>query len=112
MISSERNKVIDDGAVLYQARYHITKLLPLSEMYILLEESPLGILYNNNVTAISGAGERLWKAQVLPAVSGAVDNPYRALWETDGQLWASNWMGWAVQLDLTDGHIIQKVWTK
>jgi|GEM_PF-4688510 len=112
MISSERNKVIDGGAVLYQSRYHITKLLPLAELYVLLEESPLGILYNNNVTAISAAGQLLWKAEVLPSVSGAVDNPYMALWETNGQLWASNWIGWAVQLDLSTGRILEKVWIK
>jgi hypothetical protein len=112
MISSERNKVIDDGTVVYQTRYHITKLLPSGALYLLLEESPLGILYNNNVTAISTAGDLLWKAEVLPSASGAVDNPYMALWETNGELWASNWIGWAVQLDFADGRILQKVWIK
>ncbi|GAA3951164.1 hypothetical protein [Hymenobacter algoricola] len=114
MISSERNKVIDDaGAVLYQARYHITRLLPFDALYLLLEESPLGILYNNNnVTAISPTGELRWKAEVLQSVSGAVDNPYRDLWIADGQLWASNWIGWAVQLDPANGKVLQKVWTK
>ncbi|RYU77638.1 hypothetical protein [Hymenobacter persicinus] len=112
MISSQRNQVLHDGAVLYQTRYTITKLLPVDNFYVLLEESPLGILYNNNVTAISAAGELLWKAEVLPSVSGAVDNPYMDLWETNGELWASNWIGWSVQLDLTDGHILQKAWAK
>ncbi|GAA4015541.1 hypothetical protein GCM10022408_31100 [Hymenobacter fastidiosus] len=111
MISSERNQVIVDGALLYQTRYHITKLLPLGEMILLLEESPLGILYNNNVTAISTAGVLLWKAEVLQSVSGATDNPYRELWEDAGQLWASNWLGWAVQLNLINGHVLQKVRT-
>ncbi|SHJ09808.1 hypothetical protein SAMN02745146_2276 [Hymenobacter daecheongensis DSM 21074] len=112
MISSERNKVLVDGSVFYQTRYHITQLLELAEMYLLVEVSPLGILYNDNVTAISPAGELLWKAQVLPSVSGAVDNPYMSVRETEGQLWASNWLGWAVQLDPANGHILQKVWTK
>jgi hypothetical protein len=112
MISSDRNKLLVDGALLFQTRYHITKILSFKGLYLLLEESPLGILYNNNVTAISPAGEVQWKAEVLKSASGAVDNPYRNFWEADGQLWASNWIGWAVELDPATGYIRQKVWTK
>lgn len=90
--------------------YPIRQVIQFKNRFLVRLEPDIGKLLNENIYCLGSNGELLW--QVKPTQYIDADCPYTNIIISDSSLYAFNWSGEKVQIDLNSGDIIKKNFTK
>ena len=108
------NKITLSNGYSLDFEYPIKEVLIVKDVIIITVESPVGIIYSNNVFAIRLNGDFLWRIGEVQLYDwGSIDCPYNgAIVNEENELVLFNWCDTAVVVNPYTGEVIRTYQTK
>ena len=110
-VSSENGKLFVNKKIIFEFPYEIKQVITYNDVLLVRVASPQGVIFNENVYAITFSGKLLWqiKKKDQPyqhsfyANISKIDNDTALLYNT---------AGWDYYVDIKTGEIIKEEFTK
>ena len=106
------NKITLSNGYSLDFEYPIKEVLIVKDVIIITVESPVGIIYSNNVFAIRLNGDFLWRIGEVKLNSSGEECWYVGSTIIDDELVLTNWCSTAVVVNPYTGEVIRTYQTK